>query len=136
MTIFNNHTLQFLEKGLEGSVTRHKSIAHNIANVNTPGYKSVQVNFQDQLKSSLGDGKTLALKTTTESHVTNRPQVDKITPQVLKLKDTSITPDGNNVDVDREMAEMAKNIIYQNTAVSQVNKRLSILKYVISEGRG
>lgn len=133
--ILNNHTLMFLEKGLQGSTAKQKAIGHNLANYNTPGYDRNQVNFKEQLKSALGTSKRLGLTAPKEAHITNQPPLHKITPRVDKVRNTNMNIDGNNVDLDQEMTSMAENLIYQNTAISQINSRIGVLKNVISEGR-
>ncbi|SMB82522.1 flagellar basal-body rod protein FlgB [Desulfonispora thiosulfatigenes DSM 11270] len=135
MTVFNNRTLLFLEKGLQGSMVKQKAVAQNMANFNTPGYNSAKVNFKEQLQSALGSSKKIALAATKEGHITNRAPLNKINPQIVKMTNTQINTDGNNVDIDQEMAQMAENLIYQNTAINQLNSRIGILKNVISEGR-
>lgn len=135
MTVFNQRTLQVLERTLEGAVCQQKAIAHNLANVNTPGFKSLKVSFKNQLKENLNAySDKLVLKVTSDKHISNY-NPGEFEPHITRDTQVNMRPDGNNVDIDREMTMMSKNSIYYSTAISLLNKRLSILKYVISEGR-
>ena len=134
MTIFSNRTMQFLEKALDGASEKQKAIAHNMANVNTPGFKSIEVNFKEQLRRALNHSEDLTLRATDHKHMTGQIPLEQITPQIKRNNSTSTRADRNNVDVDKEMAEMAQNTIYNNAAVLQLNKRIALLKHVIAEG--
>ena len=56
--------------------------------------------------------------------------------KINTITQTSYRTDGNNVDIDTEMAGMAKNNIYYNAVVQQVAGYFSGLRSVIKEGRG
>jgi len=125
-----DHTFQVLEASLNGSTARQNIIAHNISNVNTPGFKQFLVNFEDQLNDSLINTK-LPLKITSSKHISNGDNDLKVT------RDTSPgRADGNNVNLETEMTAMVKNDIYFNAALNQINKKIAIKKYAISDGRG
>jgi flagellar basal-body rod protein FlgB len=130
-----DHTFQVLEASLNGSAARQKAIAHNVSNVNTPGFKSYLVDFEDQLKS-MGSNyqEQLPLKTTSPKHIS----IDDSAPDLKIERDNSAgqSADGNNVDLEKEMTLMVKNDVYFNAALNQANKKIAMLKYVISDGRG
>jgi flagellar basal-body rod protein FlgB len=58
-----------------------------------------------------------------------------IRPQVVINKNTALRNDGNNVDIDNEMAQLTKNTLKYNSIVQLVMKEFSILKNIINEGR-
>lgn len=123
-----------LEASLNGAATRQKVISHNISNINTPGFKKSVVSFEDQIQNIVSDPpKRLPLKTTSNKHISNIPT--KIIPRIKKDYSPGIRADGNNVHLEQEMTKMAKNDLYFNSAVTQLNKRLAILKYAASDGR-
>lgn len=111
---------KLIKKSLDAASLRQKVISHNIANINTRGYKRSEVVFEDELKETL------------KRNVGN---VDAIEPEVVVDNSTSMREDGNNVDIDLEMSNMAANNILYNTLVSQANYKLSMMRFVISEGR-
>ena len=57
-------------------------------------------------------------------------------PEIVESDDGIVSQDGNTVDRDKELAEMAENKIMYDAAVQLLNKKLGLLKYIISsEGR-
>ncbi len=132
-TILSSPRVAVLEQALSASSLRQKVISNNIANVNTPLYKKSEVSFESMLQSAIGVDKLPMVKTN-EKHLTL--QRDNIpSPEVTVVNSTSIRTDGNNVDVDVEMAELAKNNIYYNAVVQQMSSYFSGIKSAIKEGR-
>jgi flagellar basal-body rod protein FlgB len=115
-------TYKILKKSLDASALRQRVIAHNIANINTKGFKRSEVVFEDKLNQEMKR----------RGSVTN---IDEIQPEVIQDNSTSMREDGNNVNIDLEMANMSANNILYNTLITQLNTKLGIMRYVISEGR-
>ena len=120
-------TISLIESAMNGASLRHRAIASNIANVDTPGYKRLQVSFEDNLSQSV-----VGLVKTNSKHLPGLKQ-DTFSPQVKKDETTSMRVDGNNVDIDVEMAELAKNSIYYNTLATQTYQYFSQLRTAIRE---
>ena len=57
-----------------------------------------------------------------------------INPNVTEKPSKSVPQDGNTVDIDAEMALLAKNQILYRTSVETINRKIGILKYAISGG--
>ena len=115
---------KLLEKSLNASWARNDTIAQNIANVDTSNYKRKDVVFEDYLKDSMG-------RTDLEGK-----NIDEIQPTVVQdNSNTSMRIDGNNVDIDSEMASLAKNTIRYNALVQLINGNYSKIKNVIREGK-
>ncbi len=125
-----------LEKSLNASWARNEVISQNLANVDTPNYKRKDVTFEEYLNDSL-DSKRLEGITTDERHIPIKSKnIDKIKPEITQDNaDTSMRIDGNNVDIDSEMAYLAKNTIQYNSLIQMINSNYSRIKNVISEGR-
>lgn len=111
---------QLIKKSLDASALRQKVISHNLANINTRGFKRSEVIFEDELKDKLKS---------------NGNNLDSIEPEVVKDESTSMRLDGNNVDLDYEMSNQAANSLLYYTLVSQANAKIGMMRYVISEGR-
>ncbi|HWR40398.1 MAG TPA: flagellar basal body rod protein FlgB [Patescibacteria group bacterium] len=126
--------LSVLESALGAAALRHRVISDNIANVNTPGFKKSEVNFEQQLDEALnGAGNKMALARTHEKHL---PLMERqMGPSIKQITNTSMRVDGNNVDIDAEMAGMAKNTIYYDALTQQIRKYFSGLRSVITGGR-
>ncbi|HOB19536.1 MAG TPA: flagellar basal body rod protein FlgB [Candidatus Atribacteria bacterium] len=128
-------TYSLLKKALDASSLRHRAITGNIANINTPNYKANRVLFEEKLRNSMS-GENIRLKTTNEKHIPLQSGPTGIEPEIVKDTGTSMRTDGNNVDIDLEMANLAANQLLYNALVQQTNNKLSIMRYVIHEGKG
>ncbi|MDT8901285.1 flagellar basal body rod protein FlgB [Anaeroselena agilis] len=122
-----------LERALGAAALRHKVVANNIANVNTPGFKRSDVVFEDKLAEAMSGGK-LPLARTHAKHLAGRQGGDVSAPSVVTDTRTTMRTDGNNVDIDAEMANVAKNSIYYNAVAQQLGTYFSNLKSVIRGG--
>ncbi|WP_434512034.1 flagellar basal body rod protein FlgB [Desulfitobacterium sp. AusDCA] len=110
--------MNMLEKKLDASALRQKVIANNVANVDTPGFKTSHVEFEDILKRALNK-ESLSLRKTDPRHIDPSINVQAAQARVVIDNSTTLRNDGNNVDIDKEMADLAKNgIDYQ--AISQI----------------
>ena len=125
----SDYSYELIKKGLNVAALRQKTISSNIANINTQNYKVNKVEFEEYLaKASEG----IVLNKTHEKHISIRGLED-IVPEVKKRETTSLNENGNNVDIDLEMTELAANEIYYNILIQQLNSKLSSLNYVINK---
>ncbi|WP_207706930.1 flagellar basal body rod protein FlgB [Alkalibaculum sporogenes] len=127
----SNVSYDLIKKGLDVASIRQKSISSNIANINTPNYKVNKVEFEKILADAVGNGK-VTMKKTNDMHY-GVERIEDIEPIVEKRKTTYVNDNGNNVDIDLEMTELAANEIYYSTLVQQLNARLGNLSYVINK---
>lgn len=118
-------TYDLMKEALNVSATRAKVISSNIANVNTANYKAKRVVFEDQLSKS---EQSLALKTTNKRHIKSSSNSYSY---ITSDNSSSVTKNGNNVDLDVELANAATNGLYYNSLVSQLNGRLQMMGYVV-----
>lgn len=102
-----------LEKYMDLLSSRQKLIASNIANADTPGYKTRDVDFQSQFQSLLQGGQSHAI-------------------EVSGLKANN---DGNNVSLDREARLLSENALRFNVATQLMKSQLSTMKSAIDEGK-
>lgn len=123
-----------IKRSLDASSERGRVIAHNIANVNTVGYKASHVVFEEKLNEALSK-ESINLKTTHKNHISDGGTISNVTHEIKTDKSTSMRLDGNNVDIDSEMADMAANSILYNTLISQANSRISMRRYIISNNK-
>lgn len=127
---------KILEKSLDASLLRNDTIAQNIANDDTPAYKRKDVAFEQYLNDSLGKT-NLEGNLTDKRHIAiNSKDIDKVEPSITQdNSDVSMRIDGNNVDIDSEMAYLAKNQIKYNTLIQLISSNYSKIKNVIREGK-
>ncbi len=134
MELFAGQAFMGLKQGLDAQSMRQRVIANNIANVNTPGFKKSTLNFESLLKKALGR-EPVNLITTDPRHYGAAPRLAELKPEIWINRATSMREDGNNVDLDEEMTNLAANdIAYQATA-RDLSERISLLRYVITGGR-
>lgn len=109
---------------------KQKIIAANIANINTPGYKTKDVKFSSLLEEK--KEKDLPLKVTNPKHIPffieDKP---KSTYEVYEVKGLQEQNDGNNVNLDREISKMAQNKILFDAISNSIKKDAAFFKMII-----
>jgi len=127
-----------MQKSLDSVAIRHQNIVNNLANIDTPGFKRVEVSFQDQLKATLDKGTEPCLLWRTHAkHLPLNEPVDlrNFKPQVKTVTETIGRNDGNNVDLEMETAKLAENQLLYQSLTDLTARHLSGLKTAISEGK-
>lgn len=131
MFIQGDQTYQIGKNALDAYSLRQQTISHNIANVNTKDFTAKTVSFESELKQALSR-QSSGLRTTNEKHFGINNQAQRVTASIDETNSaTFMNLDGNNVDLDLEMANMAANQIQYNAMVQQVSNTLSNYHYVI-----
>jgi flagellar basal-body rod protein FlgB len=105
-----------LERALSGSSQRQQAIAQNIANVNTPGYRRQDVDFQSALAAAWEGGEK---------------QVADVAPATEADMSSVMRVDGSSVDIDQEAATQAQNGLQYEAVSSVLRTRVAILKTAI-----
>ena len=124
MELFDT-SFKALDLALGAAGKRQEVLANNLANVNTPGYKREDVQFDGVLSKALAAAKA-----------GDSSNLDALRPEVqTDSSAVAMRADGNSVDVDQEMAYVAENNIRYNALVQLAQKKLETMKYVISDGR-
>ena len=118
--------MMLLEKAVAGSSLRHKAILNNIANVNTPGYKRIDVDFKTSLKSYLAKS----------AQQEDLQDLGSVSPEINREENTALRPDGNNIDIEKEMTLLAKNSLEYDYYMSLLSRKMRMIKNVINENRG
>lgn len=117
-----------LDKAADASWKRETVLANNIANVNTPGYKRKDLDFEGVLKQELGRCKHTSLDTKIDNL-----HMDHLNPSVYTdMSNYSYRLDGNNVDIDVEEVEYASEQIRYQGITAGINNEFNRMKTVIS----
>ena len=136
--IFNSSNFNYLPRAMTAANIRQEVIADNIANVNTPNYKRSVVEFEELLARELygeePDGK-LKLVRTHDKHLPFEPLEFHAEPQIVQDNSTIMRKDKNNVDIDIEMASLAKNQLYYNAIATQFGGYVTTLRNAITSGQ-
>jgi len=118
--------INVLDKAADASWKRNEVIANNIANVDTPGYKRKDVQFESYLQSALaGDG-------TLDSRVANANMDNLDATVYTDNSSNSYRLDGNNVDIDTESSYMADNQIRYNAILDSMTQEFNRMKSVLA----
>lgn len=134
---FSTKTMRILERSLDASALRQKVLADNIANVDTPGFKRSDVSFDSALQSFLAEGSNpMPLARTNPKHFPiGTQEFSQLQPEIITEQTTSVNNNGNNVDIDSEMTQLAVNQIKYNALVQQLNSHFAKLRTAIQGGR-
>jgi flagellar basal-body rod protein FlgB len=102
-----------LEHYMDLLSTRQKLVASNIANADTPGYHTQDIDFQSEFQNAISGA-----------------------PNILEVAGLPTKNDGNNVSLDRESRLLAENALRFNVASSLLRSQISSLRAAIKEGQG
>ncbi|WP_017378987.1 flagellar basal body rod protein FlgB [Paenisporosarcina sp. TG-14] len=133
MNIFPQ-SIHSLEQALSTSTLKQRVLSSNIANVETPNYKSKQVDFKAVLENATNN-QSMASYKTNATHISFGSETTQLNPSIKVNNTTTNKPNGNNVDMDFEMAELAKNQLWYNAVTERINGKFNSLRTVISDGR-
>jgi len=158
--LFNQSHL--IQKTLDASWVRNEVITNNIANVDTPGYKSKSVAFEREFReallrepdnslprqnislrrlsgeSAIQAGPDMTGRVTRDKHFNFRERhADPLAvqPSVYTNRNTNMKMDGNNVDVESELNEAAKNTLFYYTMLNKVSSDLGRLRTTLRDIR-
>ena len=116
---------------------RQNVISNNIANANTPGYKTKELVFENELGKLNKNERNLQLYTTNNKHI--NPSFNDIKknnePSLVNVKGLKEQNDGNNVSMDSQMSEMSKNKILFDAIQSSIKKDSRLFRSVIESSQ-
>ncbi len=115
MNLFGT-VLSGLDKALEFHETRHRVIAENIANAETPGYRARRVEFDEELRQAFDEG-------VAEDGASLEAEVDR---------SARMKADRNTVDLDTEMAKMSENTLRTVALSRLLSRKYGMLKAAIT----
>lgn len=121
-------SVQGLHKNLDITKKRSEALLSNIANVETPGYRAVDVNFGKELDRAFKSNSGV-IKTTSEKHM--NIEANSGVSHVVADNTGTMKKDGNNVDLDLQMAKMSKNSGSFKGSAAMIRKKLDMLKQAI-----
>ena len=109
--------VDLLARLMDVAALRHGVLAHNIANVNTPGFKKRRVEFEQEFQQALVRGGSGATQ---------------VQPVITESGDPPLRNDGNNVDIDKELGRLGKNAMLFRTYSTLLSRHLSLMKAAVS----
>ncbi len=130
MRLFFDTTMAVSKQALDALSFARETIADNIANVDTPGFKASEVTFQDELARAIERERNARRSRT----LCGRFAVDEVRPRVVKQTGVTARRDGNNVNIDHEMAALAKTSILYTTIAQLLASKFDMLASAIRWG--
>lgn len=130
-------TISLLEKSLDLRSRNHRVITSNIANSDTPDYKAVHMDVEKNLATESRSSQPEAVPVRQPGHIPLRPRTVRPRPIRRTMAGSlQLRGDGNTVDMDRSMANLAKNSLLYNTSAQIIRRKFEGLRAVIQDGSG
>ncbi len=111
-----------LERIINGTNMRHRVITSNIANTDTPNYKTKDINFKEFVA-----GAELELRTTAPQHVRTSPGAAGASGTV-STEESDAWGDSNNVKLDMEIAKMTENGLLHDAGVKLLSTKMRMYR--------
>jgi flagellar basal-body rod protein FlgB len=128
--------MQLLSKVLDLRAEKAQVISANIANAETPGYSPSVYDFEKDLSNAINRKATIGLVTTDNGHIPLGPAgFSSVIGKIREVPGQAAIGDENGVNVEQEMIALSENEILYETSTQLLNKKLSLLKHVISGGQ-
>ena len=134
MTI-TDRTFAILEKSLDLRARNQQVIASNLANAETPGYRARKLSFEEDLRRAINRPETPGKPGNPRHFPVAGGNLDQVQGRITREPDSSVIGDGNNVSLDDEMFNLAENQLLYEASSQILKKKLTLLKYAVSDGR-
>lgn len=118
MNWIESPTMQRVEQYLNLVTMRHELISSNMANVDTPGYRTQDIDFENEMR-----------------HAEDRLGGDSAPPRVREVKGLIERPDGNNVSLERETLALAQIQLQYRAGVELLRNEIHTIQSAINEGK-
>lgn len=134
--LFGN-TLNMATQALNLRSRKHDMIASNLANADTPGFKAFDLLVEESLQNQNGSAANLQLKITHPGHrPAGRAAGSGVNPKIIRTPEpNNLRGDGNTVDMDREMSNLAANQLLYRASAHIVAQKFQGIKNVINGGQ-
>jgi flagellar basal-body rod protein FlgB len=136
MNFLFDKTMTSLERSLNLRSMNQKLIVSNIANMDTPRYKAFKMMVDENIQDAAQSGPPLTMTRTQAGHLNatgNNLEAGRVAR--VESNDLSLRGDGNTVELDTEMANLAENTLKYNTATRIISNKFKLLKDVIKGGQ-
>lgn len=127
-----DRTTDILSKALNFRSANHQVIAANLANADTPGYKSKEISFDRELKNAI-DKRDIMLRVTDPNHIPENSTSSRNSFPIHTIDSGSGEEEEKNLDL--EMAKMMRNNLMFEASAKLLSKKFQALKSAIEAGR-
>lgn len=118
INLFDRSRVPLLAKELDAFAVNNKAIADNIANIETPNYKRVEVSFQKALTNAINES---------NDDVSLSENVEQVQPEIKIDQSAYLASGANNVSIEQEMANLAKNQLKFELAARLMSDTLTLI---------
>lgn len=129
--LFSRTNISLLNRSLDAAALRQRVRANNIANANTIGYRRLEVRFEDKLRQARRAQDVAGAQTHARHIPIGREQKVTLEPEIIRPGDSGDAGGVNNVDIEYEMAQLAKNYVLFQSASQFVHGTFNHLKSAI-----
>ena len=112
-----NTIVDLINAGIKAENLRQRAIASNFANFETPGYRRVDVKFEELLAACSGSS--------------DPANLSRAEPEIYEPRRTPVKPDGNDASIEVEVGQMIKNSLRHKAYVRLLNKKYSQIELAI-----
>jgi flagellar basal-body rod protein FlgB len=130
---FEDNNMRLMERFLDLAVQRQSLISSNLANIDTPGYKTLDLSFEQELQSAANNAQD-GTGVTHVRHIPLGPDAPR-SGSPKEVTGLTIRNDFNNVNIDREMAQLSTNAMKFSMVAQLLSGKFRTLKATIQEGR-
>lgn len=116
-----NNVTELLNAGIRAESLRQKAIASNIANLQTPGYRRIDVKFERQLAKALSSGRPMNIR--------------QIEPLLYRPRQTPVKSNGNDVNLETEVGQLVKNTLRHKTYIRLLDTKYKQIQLAITTKR-
>ena len=109
--------LDLIDAGIKAETLRQKAIANNVANLETPGYRRIDVKFEELLARCLRSSGEFDLS--------------EIEAQIYRPKQTPLNSNGNDVNLEAEIGQMIKNTLRHKAYIRLLSKKYNQIELAI-----
>lgn len=116
----SNNIVDLLEAGIKAEGLRQRTIASNMANIETPRYRRIDVKFDELLAKALKSS--------------DAADLEKVQPEIYEPRNTPVGDDGNDVSLEAEVGNLLKNSLRHTAYVRLMQKRFTQIEAAIRVG--
>lgn len=128
-------TIKALDTAIDMRRLRQNVISSNVANAETPGYKAKKMDFEQALSRALDiDGRGKMHTSNKDHYMVGQGPIANVRADIYDNPEGNMSNDGNTVDLEKEMSDLAANSVMYRAAVQLINKKLATMKYVANDG--
>lgn len=110
--------MDLIDAGIRAEALRQKAIANNIANLETPGYRRIDVKFEELLAKCLSSSEEFDLS--------------EVEAQLYQPKQTPVKSNGNDVNLEAEIGQMIKDTLRHKTYIRLLSKKYNQIDLAIN----